>query len=815
MINRRYLSEPRARERFLREARAAAGLQHPHIASIFHLGFRGDHAFYAMEFLAGETLADHVRRRGPLPVAAALDVAAQVALALTAAHRKGFLHRDIKPANLMLVGGADDPAERLVVKVIDFGLVTGIAEPEGGDPLPAEGGYFVGTPPFASPEQLAHRSLDARADLYSLGATLLYLLTGTTPSSGNKFSDDDAGLPAPVANLLHALLQDEPSARPRDAAEATRLIARCRAEIAAAFTPRLSAAADAPATPEPSWGWSRRGRLGGILAVCVLAVLGGVLRVRSWLPGAETVGVLPLQNLTEDQGLGEQVAGDLCRVLARSGAPEIVRFAPGTFHQDKSGVPAFASPPPKTLRWLCTGSVWRQGEVLEVDVRLLDARNGRTLWGNAYRYSRMVGSLDAIRADLARRFTTDLSAGAFPGSEHFAAGPSVPLEASTALAQGEVYYQKSTRQDNQRAIDCCKRALLLAPDFARAHALLARVYCQNHVHYRAAGNQLELAQAHASQAIQLAPDQPEGHNALALIELTRGQQWEALAENRRAIETSLGCWVALRDYGTIWIMLGHPERALPWLRAACAIAPGNPGARCYLADAYKDLCDDDQAARCLRDALTIDPSLRNAIGCNVHLCMLQGRWDEARRLCEQAQGAGSPVRSIQQLRAQIDLVTGDYPKAEGEFRALLVGDPTGNPMFYGGMRHLSVLGFLRRRQGDDTAGNRLLEQAAALDLQACRDGPQNLYDLAATRCAQGRTEEAMQALRQACAAGWLDFRSLRIDPRFGDLRSSPEFQQLAADLEAKVATRRREAEQPQVSPVKLADYPTGPSPEEQ
>ena len=168
VINPRYLSDPTARDRFLREARAAAGLRHPNIASIYHLGFRGDDAFYAMEYIAGVTLAEHVKRHGPLEAGAALDVAGQIALALAAAHRKGFLHRDIKPTNLMLVGGEEETPGRPVVKVIDFGLVTGLA---GGEILEEDFAavrYFVGTPSFASPEQLARRPLDARADLYSL-----------------------------------------------------------------------------------------------------------------------------------------------------------------------------------------------------------------------------------------------------------------------------------------------------------------------------------------------------------------------------------------------------------------------------------------------------------------------------------------------------------------------------------------------------------------------------------------------------------------------------------------------------------------------
>ena len=309
VINPSHLSDPTARARFLREARAAARLRHPHIASIFHLGFRGDDAFYAMEYIAGETLADHIKRFGPLPPETALEVAAQVTLALGAAHRKGFLHRDIKPANLMLTAGEDNSPKKLLVKVIDFGLVKGITESE----ITAEnllaGGYFVGTPPYASPEQLAHRSLDARTDLYSLGVTLCFLLTGETPRVGTPMLDTAWALPLPVVRLLRKLLHDEVAARPPDAAEASRLIEHCRAELAP--TPGYPPQAEEGKSP----GVIRRHRLGRWLAYPALAVLvsvalSGARMALPEVPKVEVVAVLPLADQAADAAWTELMTAD-------------------------------------------------------------------------------------------------------------------------------------------------------------------------------------------------------------------------------------------------------------------------------------------------------------------------------------------------------------------------------------------------------------------------------------------------------------------------------------------------------------------------
>src|SRR5580704_9139514 len=180
VIDARIAAHPEARERFLREARAAARLRHPNVASVFYYGTRKSdgQCFYAMELVEGETLEAHLRRAGPLPATVALEVIAQVAKALVAAEAQGLVHRDLKPANLMLVEGTE-----LTVKVIDFGLAKSVAT--AGSETDLTHGGFVGTPAFASPERFAGASVDLRSDLYSLGITLWEMLTGQTPFRGD------------------------------------------------------------------------------------------------------------------------------------------------------------------------------------------------------------------------------------------------------------------------------------------------------------------------------------------------------------------------------------------------------------------------------------------------------------------------------------------------------------------------------------------------------------------------------------------------------------------------------------------------------
>jgi serine/threonine protein kinase len=184
-----------ARERFMREARAAAALRHENIATVYQFGMRLETGqyFYAMELIEGETLEDRVRRTGPLDPRTTIQIAQQVTSALAAAEKRGLIHRDLKPANLMLLSADGDEVVGMSrgtvpsVRIIDFGLAKAIHSQT--DPNSLTHDRFVGTPLFASPEQFEHSALDVRSDIYSLGATLWFALTGRTPFSGRTMEE--------------------------------------------------------------------------------------------------------------------------------------------------------------------------------------------------------------------------------------------------------------------------------------------------------------------------------------------------------------------------------------------------------------------------------------------------------------------------------------------------------------------------------------------------------------------------------------------------------------------------------------------------
>ncbi len=182
VINPQFLHSETARQRFLREARAAAQLRHPNVASVFHLGSVSGSFFYAMEYVEGETVEHRVEREGALEPSLAVRITRQVARALIAADKQKLVHRDIKPSNIMLV--RDEDEDHLLVKVIDFGLAKSLSSGPDQSVTVTIGG-FVGTPHFASPEQLEERDIDIRSDIYSLGATLWFMLAGKPPFQGS------------------------------------------------------------------------------------------------------------------------------------------------------------------------------------------------------------------------------------------------------------------------------------------------------------------------------------------------------------------------------------------------------------------------------------------------------------------------------------------------------------------------------------------------------------------------------------------------------------------------------------------------------
>jgi tRNA A-37 threonylcarbamoyl transferase component Bud32 len=253
VIGRKLAENPTAKARFLREARAAAQIQHPNVARVIHYGEQDRECFYAMELVHGETLEGRVQRGGPLPLSLALEVIEQTARGLAAGEARGVIHRDLKPSNLMI---ESDRSGHLMVKIIDYGVAKVMAS----DATIQTQAEFIGTPAFASPEQFGEagqQQIDTRSDIYALGVTFWYLLTGRTPFASRSIEEirtkqtqqlpleqlKSVHAPARVAALLKSMLAADPARRPQTALELLTGIRRCylRREPAARRPPKRPA----------------------------------------------------------------------------------------------------------------------------------------------------------------------------------------------------------------------------------------------------------------------------------------------------------------------------------------------------------------------------------------------------------------------------------------------------------------------------------------------------------------------------------------------------------------------------------------------
>jgi eukaryotic-like serine/threonine-protein kinase len=239
VIGERYVGDEGARRRFLREARAAASVRHPNVASVFHLGRTGGNYFYAMEFVEGETLDGLIKRSGRVEVRQALEITSQVAAGLAAVHKQNLIHRDIKPANIMV---SLEERGAGMVKIIDLGLAKAFNESLAETAISTPGA-FAGTPEFASPEQILGLVVDIRSDLYSLGITLWEMVTGQVPFRGSPAEvlyqhqhkplpgTQLNGVPQPIVALLEVLLEKDPAHRFQTPTELLEILATVQGSV--------------------------------------------------------------------------------------------------------------------------------------------------------------------------------------------------------------------------------------------------------------------------------------------------------------------------------------------------------------------------------------------------------------------------------------------------------------------------------------------------------------------------------------------------------------------------------------------------------
>ena len=393
-----------ARERFMREARAAAALRHENIATVHHFGMRLETGqyFYAMELIEGETLEERVRRAGPLDALTTIKIAQQVTSALAAAEKHGLVHRDLKPANLMLVSpdGETSNNKKLLVKIIDFGLAKAIHTQT--DPKSLTHDRFVGTPAFASPEQFEHSALDVRSDIYSLGETLWFALTGKTPFAGRSVEEihraqqtnvlpieqlKAAHVPSRLRSLLESMLALEPASRP-----GTQRISSAAATLLPRGTQR---ATHAPHSRCRSPRDSRH--------VCTfrLSTIANPKFAFESCTG-KSIAVLPFENRSEDKANAYFADGIQDEILTRLSKIADLKVISRTSTQQYQSKPANLREIAKQLGVanILEGSVQKAADQVRVNVQLINAQTDSHLWADTY--DRKLTDIFGVESEIAK-----------------------------------------------------------------------------------------------------------------------------------------------------------------------------------------------------------------------------------------------------------------------------------------------------------------------------------------------------------------------------------------------------------------------------
>jgi len=408
--------DPAARERFLREARAAAAVTHPNICTIHDIAEHEGKLFIVMELLEGSTLAEHIQRK-PLAPERVIGWAADMACGLAAAHGRGIIHRDIKPANIFITNDGR-------VKILDFGLAKTEAQTQS---LVAAIGEFstiadvstpgiaMGTVPYMSPEQARGEELDSRTDIFSFGATLYEMATGTRAFAGKSVAEIHAAIlnadPTPARELnlevsprlqeiITKALQKDPAKRYQSAVE-------IRTDLQASKQQERGNDAESPDHGSAN-AWPMRTKLAFSSAV-VLLILAASLAAYFWpRPAIDSLAVLPFANAGNDSnmeylsdGLTESVIDGLSQI------PDLHIMARSTvFRYKGKGLDAQKIGRELGVRAVLSGEVLEHGDTLTIRAELVDSSNGLRLWGG--QYSRPAAGIIMLQQDLAKQISDTL-----------------------------------------------------------------------------------------------------------------------------------------------------------------------------------------------------------------------------------------------------------------------------------------------------------------------------------------------------------------------------------------------------------------------
>jgi serine/threonine-protein kinase len=664
-------------ERFQREIRTQARLQHPHILPLFDSGSAAGRLFYTMPFVEAGSLRDRLRRVGRLDPGAAVQLALEVASALGYAHAHGIIHRDLKPENIML-----SPTGEAVLA--DFGIAYALEEQQGdavSDDTPSgprltETGITVGTPTYMSPEQAAgDETLTGQSDQYSLAAVIYEALAGVPPFTGPnarailarklttappRLRDARSDVPEEVERILMRALTRHPTERyeSMEALAAALAATGIQSAITPVSLPRLG---PVPARP-------RTGRL--VPAALLLFALAApalwlLLRKENGAAAAaaaeadnRVLAVLPFKNLGApgDQyfadGLTEELTGRLAglgglRVISRTSA-EQYRESPKSLREIGGELGA---------GYVLEGSVrWARSQggpgKVRVTPRLISVVDDSPLWGDEYEVE--LTEVFRVQSEIAQRVTAalDLALRAPERASLAAAGSATPAAYDFYLRGNEYAARSYSRGNIEAAVDLYRRAVSLDSSFALAWARLGRAHSAMHwFYYDRSPARLDSARTAVETAIRLSPDRPEARVARGyyyywgLVDYPRALEEFEAARRQQPSNSEL-----LTAIGYVERRLGRWDSALARLEEAVRYDPRSALRTLDLADTYMSVRDYAEAERRFDRAIQLAPDWAEPYAYQAMLYLVwRGDRERAREVIRRALTRVSGGRMAQAL----------------------------------------------------------------------------------------------------------------------------------------------------------------------
>ena len=631
-------------ERFLAEVKITARLDHAHLLTLIDSGDVDGTLFYVMPFVRGESLRARLAREKQLGVDEALDITRQIASALDYAHRQGVIHRDIKPENILLHEGE--------AFLTDFGIALAVTE-AGGDRLTGTG-LSLGTPSYMSPEQAAgERNMDARSDIYALGAVTYEMLAGEPPVTGASVQAMIAKLMTEQPTSLRVLRDTIPAAVDTAVMRALAKAPVDRFASAREFADALvrgPAVAPAPASRPAAGRWMGLALAAGLLLLVVAALL-------LWRRGASTeagasgairsIAVLPLDNYSGDstqdyfaEGMTDELTGDLAtisqlRVTSRGSAMQFKG-------KNRPATPEIAQI--LDVDAIVEGSVTRSGDRVRITAQLIDARADRHLWSQTF--ERKSSDVLGLQAELASAIASAINVQLTPREQsRLSAAPTVNPEAHDAYLKGRFFFNRPSDENLQKAIAQFTEAIRLSPTFAPAYSGLSDAYtwaAYNEGFIRAIDAKPHAKEA-AERAVQLDSLSAEAHTSLGVFKAWFEYDWDGSErELRRAIALNPSYAYAHDQLNQMLGLVGRFDEAIAEGQLAITLDPLSPS---ILNDLVMTLVYAGKPAPALElawKAAELDPTFFFPVASEGVLALQTGNFREAIAKLERARTLAAP-----------------------------------------------------------------------------------------------------------------------------------------------------------------------------